>query len=255
MYSTLSIKECHDYIFNKFYFTVSLKADCEKCEVELKPLGINPSGLDGFALKRHGEYKVSHGNRIEILLNNYIHKVEFDPPPDDYEPPKQNKRKLEDNNQDTIPRKMSKIEPKVTQTDVKEAMENTWDEIDGGEVYVFTSKGVKSSCKVAAFDMDGTLIKTKSGKVHPVDTNDWQIAMPQISKKLREMLNEGYKIVILSNQSPIGNGRVKIEDFKKKIEGIVEKLGVPIQVFFASGKGFYRKPTPGMWRLLAEKVK
>lgn len=205
-------------------------------------------------MKRHGEYKVSHGNRIEILLNNYIHIVEFDPPPEDYEPPKQNKRKLEDSNQDALPRKMSKIETD-TKADIKETMENKWEEIDGGEVYIFTSKGVKSSSKVAAFDMDGTLIKTKSGKVHPVDTNDWQIAMPQISKKLKEKLNEGYKIIILSNQSPIANGRVKIEDFKNKIEGIVEKLDVPMQVFFATGKGFYRKPAPGMWRLLAEKVK
>ncbi|XP_045772876.1 uncharacterized protein F21D5.5 [Maniola jurtina] len=231
---------------------ISLKADCEQCEVELKPLGINPSGLDGFALKRHGEYKVLHGNRIEILLNNYIHIVEFDPPPDGYEVPKQSKRKLEEIDQEKSPRKKCKVEPDI-QTDVKEAMENVWEKIDGGEVYVFTAKGVKSSSKIAAFDMDGTLIKTKSGKVHPVDTNDWQIAFPQISKKLLEKLNDGYKIVILSNQSPIGKGRVKIEDFKKKIEGIVEKLNIPMQVFLATGKGFYRKPAPGMWKLLAEK--
>ncbi|CAH2232847.1 jg16607 [Pararge aegeria aegeria] len=231
---------------------ISLKADCEQCEVELKPLGINPSGLDGFALKRHGQYKVSHGNRVEILLNNHIHIVEFDPPPDDYEPPKQIKRKLEDNNQETSPRKRCKIESEL-ESDIKETMASVWEAIDGGEVYIYTAKGLKSSNKIAAFDMDGTLIKTKSGKVHPVDINDWQIAFPQVSKKLTEKLNDGYKIIIFSNQSPIGNGRVKIEDFKKKIEGIVEKLNVPIQVYLATGKGFYRKPATGMWKLLAEK--
>ncbi|XP_023936095.2 uncharacterized protein F21D5.5 [Bicyclus anynana] len=229
---------------------ISLKADCEKCEVELKPLGVNPSGLDGFALKRHGQYTVSHGNRVEILLNNYIHVVEFEPPPDGYEAPKPIKRNLDDSSQEIAPRKKSKIESE--QADVKEAMDNSWEEIDRGEVYIFTAKGVKSSNKIAAFDMDGTLIKTKSGKVHPVDINDWQIAIPQVSKKLLEKANEGYKIIILSNQSPIGNGRVKIEDFKKKIEGIVEKLNVPIQVYLATGKGFYRKPAPGMWKLLSE---
>lgn len=233
-------------------FIVSLKADCEQCQVEVKPLGINPSGLDGFALKRNGIYQVKHGSRLEILLNNYIHVIEFDPPPNDTDNPKQRKRKLEEN-VETSPKKKSKIQSKLEQS-VNEAMENMWEEIDKGEVYVFTAKGVKSSNKIAAFDMDGTLIKTKSGKVYPVDTNDWQIAFTQVAHKLADKLKENYKLVILSNQSPIGNGRVKIEDFKKKIEAIVEKLNVPMQVYFATGKGFYRKPAPGMWKLLTEKV-
>ncbi|XP_046966072.1 uncharacterized protein F21D5.5 [Vanessa cardui] len=231
---------------------ISLRADCEECEVEVKPIGINPSGLDGFALQRNGLYKVKHGSKIEILLNNYIHVIEFDPPPDT-EVVNNNKRKLEDEKHEISPRKKSKTQSELEQSsNIKEAMEDIWEEIDRGEVYVYTTKGVKSSQKIAAFDMDGTLIKTKSGKVHPVDTNDWQIAFPQASKKLTEKLNDDYKIVILSNQSPIGSGRVKVDDFKKKIEGIVAKLNVPIQVYLATGKGFYRKPAPGMWKVLAE---
>lgn len=232
---------------------ISLKADCEECQVEIKVLGINPSGLDGFALKRNGVYKVKHGSRIEILLNNYVHVIEFDPPPDKELTINNNKRKLDEEKHETSPRKKSKTQSELEQsTNIKEAMNNVWEDVDKGEVYIFTAKGVKSSEKIAAFDMDGTLIKTKSGKVHPVDTNDWQIAFPQASQKLIEKFNDGYKIVILTNQSPIGNGRVKIEDFKKKIEGIVTKLNVPIQVYMATGKGFYRKPAPGMWKVLAE---
>ncbi|CAH2048603.1 unnamed protein product, partial [Iphiclides podalirius] len=132
-------------------------------------------------------------------------------------------------------------------------MEDSWEAIDGAELYIYTSKGVKSSNKIAAFDMDGTLIKTKSGKVHPVDTNDWQLAFPVVPCKLKDQIDNGYKIVILSNQAPIGKGRVKIEDFKKKIENLVTKINVPIQVYIATGKGFYRKPTPGMWKTLTEK--
>ncbi|CAH0715595.1 unnamed protein product, partial [Brenthis ino] len=231
---------------------ISLKADCEECLVNVKPMGINPSGLDGFALKRNGEYKVKHGSRIEILLNNYIHVIEFDPPPDDYDKPKQMKRKLEEEKLDSSPRKKSRTQSELEPA-LKETMDSAWEEIDRGELYVFTAKGVKSSSKIAAFDMDGTLIKTKSGKVYPVDTNDWQIAFPPVVKKLPEKLKEGYKLVIFSNQSPIGSGRVKIDDFKKKIEGLVERLNVPVQVFLAAGKGFYRKPAPGMWKLLVEK--
>ncbi|GBP93733.1 hypothetical protein EVAR_84684_1 [Eumeta japonica] len=135
---------------------------------------------------------------------------------------------------------------------IQESNKNVWEIIDQGELYIFTSVHTKSSTKIAAFDMDGTLIKTKSGKVHPVDINDWKIAFPQISQKLKEQLVKGFKIVILSNQAPIGKGRVKIEDFKIKIENIVQTLQIPIQVFIATGRGHYRKPSIGMWKVLVE---
>lgn len=238
-----------------FLLAVSLKADCNECFVEIKQLGINTSGLDGFALKKNTPYKVGHGSKLEVLLNNYIHVIEFNPAPEDNDKPKaSSKRKLVE---EDISLRKKKMKSEIESTDsnnIVEATEDVWDEIDRGELYVFTSKYVKSSKKIAAFDMDGTLIKTKSGKVHPVDTNDWQIAFPNVGQKLKELLTDGYKIVILSNQAPIGNGRVKIEDFKKKIENIVSKLNVPIQAYIATGKGFYRKPTTGMWKVLTEKV-
>lgn len=218
-------------------------------------MGVNPSGLDGFALKRNVPYKVGHGSKLEVLLNNYIHIIEFDPPPEGSDNQKHSsKRKLDDEESTATQTKKIKAESAPTESGVKEAMDDTWDDVDRGELYIFTAKGVKPSKKIAAFDMDGTLIKTKSGKVHPVDINDWQIAFPTVAQKLKELLTKDYKIVILSNQAPIGNGRVKIEDFKKKIEGIVTKLNIPIQAYIATGKGFYRKPATGMWKILTEQV-
>lgn len=196
---------------------------------------------------------------IEVLMNQYVHIIEFESPLTDADIPIVNtKRKLEDDEVTPQKKKNMKTEMKqgkdipITKT-VYDA--DIWDVIDKGELYIFTPKGMKSSNKIAAFDMDGTLIKTKSGKVHPVDTNDWQIAFPQIPNKLREYLDKGFKIIILSNQAPIGNGRVKIDDFKRKIENILEKLNTPIQVYIATGKGFYRKPTTGMWKVLVEQVR
>ncbi|XP_013145078.1 PREDICTED: uncharacterized protein F21D5.5 [Papilio polytes] len=232
---------------------LSLKANCDDCIVEVKQIGINPSGLDGFSLKQNCLYKVGHESRIEILLNNHIHLIEFQPPPDNFSPIKRNKRKIEDEEITVKKKKCSKTPDKESVLSIKEAMEDTWESVDEGELYIYTAKGVKSSKKIAAFDMDGTLIKTKSGKVHPVDTNDWQLAFPIVPTKLKEKLDIGYKVVILSNQAPIGKGRVKIEDFKKKIENLVIKINIPIQVFIATGRGFYRKPTPGMWQTLIEK--
>lgn len=201
-------------------------------------------------MKNNASYKIPHGSKIEILLNQYFHVIEFEPPPDDYKSSKPSlKRKLSDTLD--APHKLLKKEKDM---EVQECLESKWEDIDKGEVYIYTTKGSKSSEKIAAFDMDGTLIKTKSGKVHPVDTNDWQILFPCIPQKVAEKHSEGYKIVLLSNQSPIASGRVKIEDFKKKIEAVVAKLQVPAQVYFATGKGFYRKPATGMWNILAEMV-
>ncbi|XP_059048504.1 uncharacterized protein F21D5.5 [Achroia grisella] len=234
---------------------LSLKADCYNCLVEIKQLGVNSSGLDGFALKRNEVYRVGHGSRIEILLNSYIHIIEFHPAPDLCKETKNsNKRKHEDD-EPTSHSKRKAIDSVLDaslNSKMDENLDDIWEEIDKGELYIYTSKGVKTSSKIAAFDMDGTLIKTKSGKVHPIDINDWQIAFPVVPQKLKDQLSNGYKIVIFSNQAPIGNGRVKIEDFKKKIEALVLKLNIPVQAYFATGKGFYRKPATGMWNILNE---
>lgn len=78
--------------------------------------------------------------------------------------------------------------------------------------------------------MDGTLIKTKSGLVFPKDCNDWQLLYPDVPGKLKQHHANGYKVVIFTNQAGLSTGKFKISDFKVKIEKIVQKIGVPIQV-------------------------
>lgn len=78
--------------------------------------------------------------------------------------------------------------------------------------------------------MDGTLIKTKSGLVFPKDCNDWQLLYPDVPGKLKQLHTSGYKIVIFTNQAGLASGKVRISDFKRKIENVVQKIGVPIQV-------------------------
>ena len=41
------------------------------------------------------------------------------------------------------------------------------------------------SNKVAGFDLDGTLIKTKSGRTYPKNENDWDWWNPSVPKKLK----------------------------------------------------------------------
>lgn len=60
--------------------------------------------------------------------------------------------------------------------------------------------GGVSKVKLAAFDLDGTLIKTKSGARFPKDETDWTFFDRSVPLKLRELSTAGHLIVIFSNQ-------------------------------------------------------
>lgn len=50
------------------------------------------------------------------------------------------------------------------------------------------------SCKVAAYDLDGTLIKTRSGSTFPRDKDDWMWWRSSVKKNIMEKHEEGYAI-------------------------------------------------------------
>lgn len=104
--------------------------------------------------------------------------------------------------------------------------------------------------QIAAFDMDGTLITTKSGKVFPVNSHDWRILLPQVETCLRALAADGFKLVVITNQRGLSNGHVNSGSFKAKVEHILKQLNVRAQVYVCTGHGFYRKPAPGVWQHL-----
>ena len=57
-------------------------------------------------------------------------------------------------------------------------------------------------------------------------------------------------MVVFTNQAGIKSGKVKVSDYVHKIESIAAKLGVPLQLFAATGQDLFRKPRVGMWDLL-----
>ncbi|EYC42957.1 hypothetical protein Y032_0509g2721 [Ancylostoma ceylanicum] len=129
----------------------------------------------------------------------------------------------------------------------------TWEGKHSENILIFTHNNCEPREKIAAFDMDGTLITTKSGKVFPVDNSDWRIIYTEVVPRLKKLYGEEeYKIVIFTNQKGIQVGKVDKNGFKRKMEAIIAKLGVPAQAFVAIGEGQYRKPCTGMWKELEE---
>ncbi|XP_033122810.1 bifunctional polynucleotide phosphatase/kinase-like [Anneissia japonica] len=135
---------------------------------------------------------------------------------------------------------------------IETCQQDEWEEL--GKLIVHTSKGVCARSKIAGFDIDGTIITTKSGRVFPQNADDWRINFTNIPKKIQSLHADGFKIVFFTNQLGIGRGKLKVDDVKKKFTKILEAIGVPIQILIATGFGTYRKPATGMWYHLVEKA-
>ncbi|XP_070761471.1 bifunctional polynucleotide phosphatase/kinase [Enoplosus armatus] len=143
-------------------------------------------------------------------------------------------------------------QPSSSSSSSKGCLKSSWQQI--GNLLLYTAAGVKGSDKIAGFDIDGCIITTKSGKVFPTAPDDWKILFPEIQPRLASLLKKGYKVVFFTNQMGIAKGKLRPEVFKSKVEDVLTKLQLPVQVFVATGPGIYRKPVMGMWNHLCEKA-
>ncbi|GAV60717.1 zf-PARP domain-containing protein/PNK3P domain-containing protein [Cephalotus follicularis] len=126
-------------------------------------------------------------------------------------------------------------------------------------IYLERDDGLHDSGKIAAFDFDGCLAKTSVRRVGP---DAWSLMYPSIPEKLQRLYNDGYKLVIFTNESNIErwkNKRQSAVDSKiGRLNNFIKQVKVPIQVFIACGLGNsvgkaedpFRKPKPGMWRIM-----
>ena len=73
--------------------------------------------------------------------------------------------------------------------------------------------------KVAGFDLDGTLIKTLSGKKFPIDENDWTWLYESIPYALQRISSD-FIIVIFSNQLGVSMGKTTESQLRKKSKQI-----------------------------------
>jgi bifunctional polynucleotide phosphatase/kinase len=131
-----------------------------------------------------------------------------------------------------------------------------------GTVWIRGAKLVSfGATKVAAFDMDQTLIQVKSGAKFPRNKDDWKWMCPEVPTIIREAILAGFQIVIMTNQAGIQSGSQAAEDILMKIDDIAAHLAgpevpaqVPILAMVATSKDMYRKPSPILWNLFIQKL-
>eukprot|EP00026_Physarum_polycephalum_P010706 Phypoly_transcript_10880.p1 GENE.Phypoly_transcript_10880~~Phypoly_transcript_10880.p1 ORF type:complete len:384 (+),score=165.74 Phypoly_transcript_10880:93-1244(+) len=119
--------------------------------------------------------------------------------------------------------------------------------------------GVKPSEKLACFDYDGCLAQTSLFKHGP---DAWSVRHASIPKRLQELHSQGYKLVIMTNQSDIGKAKPenkpkKIAEKVARLLGFAKAVGLPFQILVATAKSkdasdAYRKPAKGMWTFASE---
>ncbi|KAK4145074.1 polynucleotide kinase 3 phosphatase-domain-containing protein [Dichotomopilus funicola] len=113
--------------------------------------------------------------------------------------------------------------------------------------------------KIAAFDLDSTLITSASGKKFSDGAADWKWWHHSIPGRLKQLCNDdGYQVIIFTNQAGLTlhpdpkskgpkNAKNRVPEFKQKCGAILGQLDLPITLYAATAKDIYRKPRPGMW--------
>uniref|UniRef100_A0A8U8C8G4 PNK FHA domain-containing protein n=1 Tax=Geospiza parvula TaxID=87175 RepID=A0A8U8C8G4_GEOPR len=188
---------------------VEIVANYAEGTARVTQLGVNPSSVGGSVLGRGGRGTLAPGQALLLVNGRYPLVLHFlgSPHP---------KKRPPSPPQDPPPSHRAPPSPS----------RGRWQKM--GPLLTFTPSGVLHSTKIAGFDLDGTLITTRSGKVFPTSPDDWRILYPEIPQKLKQLQNEGFKLVVFTNQLGISRGRLRPELFQAKVEAVAEKLGVAL---------------------------
>ncbi|KAF9456500.1 polynucleotide kinase 3 phosphatase-domain-containing protein [Collybia nuda] len=158
------------------------------------------------------------------------------------------KRNVEHLEEATVDRKITKVHPFFAKpVETKPSGPFVWLDPLGPTKSCLHGINLKptSHTKVAAFDLDGTLIKSDFSNRGAASDPHWEWWRASIPTKFKELHESGYSIVVVSNQAikPLA-----LKTFKQKIILIAAALSdVPFRLFVAISKDYYRKPMPGIW--------
>ena len=103
--------------------------------------------------------------------------------------------------------------------------------------------------KVAAFDLDGTLLVWRSPS-WPSQLQHYELWNDTVFPRLQKRYDEGYKLLLVSNQGAIrkaftGKNATRV---KTIIEWIINKIDRPVHVIMSTNKSAgYHKPSKDLW--------
>lgn len=111
---------------------------------------------------------------------------------------------------------------------------------------------ISSPIRIAAFDLDDTLIVRKTGKGR---AEKWQPTDPMLGEKLAELSERGYLIMVFSNQSGLGKASdAEKKQWKTRVENFFSEIltgeSFHLGVYAAKGTDMYRKPNIGLWNVM-----
>ena len=108
-------------------------------------------------------------------------------------------------------------------------------------IYTINNPIIKEN--MASFDYDWTVVNPKEGKTFPTSIEDWEWLYPNVPIKIKRYYEDGYMIVIFTNQSK----KWKCEQIKM----VMETLDIPLFIVIAIDKSEY-KPNPIIFNILFE---
>jgi len=114
-----------------------------------------------------------------------------------------------------------------------------WEENEN--LLIFNLRKVRTK-RVIGFDLDSTIIKTKSGKKYATSKDDWVYNYDNVQKKIKNLPDDIY-VIIVSNQKGLKT-KVQKDNYKYKIEHL--DLGRKFTLF-ATLDDAYRKPSSAIF--------
>lgn len=178
----------------------------------------------------------------------------------DDEESEESRKRQRDSSEDEARRIKSKVHESVYVVPedriAKNLLVDQWNETNE-MIYFFDSFNHSTSSKCYFFDLDNTLIKTKSGKTFPVDFNDWEWFHPFVPDALRFLARNGAYLCIISNQNGVDKGKVSVSELKTKLNNIrsqlsssSDRVGIDIFLSIKSHGSLFRKPRIGSLEFL-----
>jgi bifunctional polynucleotide phosphatase/kinase len=115
--------------------------------------------------------------------------------------------------------------------------------------------------KIAAFDLDDTIIVPNTGSKWARSATSWKWWDPSVPGRLKQLYDEGYLVIVLSNQGNISlkdnpkslqRDTASLNNLKQQVGSIFRQLDLPVSLYAATGQDRYRKPRVGMWEEMLE---